>query len=192
MLIKGNKGTTGPSAFERRSTPPGEQGSRRRGKISDYGAQLREKQKLRRIYGVMERQFRGYYELASRKRGITGEILLQLLERRLDNVVYRLGFAVNRLAARQLVGHGHVQVNGRKVDIPSYQVRVGDKITIREKSRELGAVKLAVETLPRRGGTPPWLEADLEKRAGALTKIPNRDEIAAPVQEQLIVELYSK
>lgn len=147
LFLKGNKCMTDKCAFERRNTPPGMH-SDLRSKVSDYGKQLREKQKLRRIYGVLERQFRLYYQTASRKSGVTGEILLQLLEQRLDNVVFRMGFAVNRLASRQLVNHGHVRVNGRKVDIASFHVKVGDRVEISEKSKSSSAIKQAVETLP--------------------------------------------
>ncbi len=192
LFLKGNKCMTDKCAFERRNYAPGENKEGMRSKVSDYGKQLREKQKLRRMYGLLERQFRGYYEAASRKRGVTGEILLQMLERRLDNIVYRMGFAVNRLASRQLVTHGHLRVNGRKVDIPSYLVKVGDRVEIREKSRSLDAIKYALETLARRGGVPSWLEVNHEQLAGSLTKIPSREELALPIQEQLVVELYSK
>ncbi len=191
LFIKGNKCVTDKCAFERRNTPPG-QHSDARSKGSDYGKQLREKQKLRRMYGVLERQFRGYYQTASRKSGVTGEILLQLLERRLDNVVYRMGFAVNRLASRQMVAHGHVIVNGRKVDIASFEVKVGDKIEIREKSKGLETIKQAIETVARRGGVPTWLTVNHEAFSGVFAKVPSKEEMALPIQEQLIVELYSK
>lgn len=191
LFLKGNKCTTDKCAFERRSYAPG-QHKDTRSKLSDYGKQLREKQKLRRMYGLLENQFRGYYELANHKEGVTGEIMLQLLERRLDNVVYRMGYGINRLASRQLVNHGHVLVNGRKVDIPSYQIRVGDRVEIKEKSKSLKPVVQAGETLQRRGGIPAWMEVDQEKRIGTFNKVPTREEISLPVQEQLIVELYSK
>jgi small subunit ribosomal protein S4 len=191
LFIKGNKCVTDKCAFERRNTPPG-QHSDARSKGSDYGKQLREKQKLRRMYGVLERQFRGYYQTASRKSGVTGEILLQLLERRLDNVVYRMGFAVNRLASRQMVAHGHVIVNGRKVDIASFEVKVGDKIEIREKSKGLETIKQAIETVARRGGVPTWLTVNHEAFSGVFAKVPSKEEMALPILELLIVELYSK
>lgn len=191
LFLKGNKCTTDKCAFERRSYAPG-QHKDTRSKLSDYGKQLREKQKLRRMYGLLEKQFRHYYEVASRKEGVTGEIMLQLLERRLDNIVYRMGYGLNRLASRQLVNHGHVMVNGHKVDIPSYQVRVGDRVEIKEKSRNLKPVILAAETIQRRGGIPAWMEVDQEKRVGTFNKIPSKEEIAVPVEDQLIVELYSK
>lgn len=192
LFLKGNKCMTDKCPVERRNYPPGQHTDSGRSKISDYGKQLREKQKLRHIYGVLERQFRNYYETASRKRGVTGELLLQMLERRLDNVVFRMGFAVNRLASRQLVSHGHVLVNGRKVDIPSFEVRVGDRIEIREKSKSLAPIQQSLETLPRRGGVPAWLEVNSEARSGVFAKVPSKEEIALPIQEQLVVELYSK
>jgi len=192
LFLKGNKCMTDKCPVERRNYPPGQHTEGNRGKGSDYGKQLREKQKLRHIYGVLERQFRNYYEAASRKRGVTGEMLLQMLEQRLDNVVFRMGFAINRLASRQLVAHGHLLVNGRKVDIPSFQVKVGDRIEIREKSKNLASVKQAIETLPRRGGVSSWLEVNQETLSGVFAKIPTKEEIALPIQEQMIVELYSK
>lgn len=191
LFLKGNKCNTDKCAFDRRSYAPG-QHKDTRSKLSDYGKQLREKQKLRRTYGLLERQFRNYYETASRKKGVTGEIMMQLLEQRLDNVVFRMGYAINRLASRQMVNHGHILVNGKKVDIPSYQVRVGDRIEVKEKSRELKTVTEAVETCVRRGGIPAWLTVDQEKFVGTFTKVPEREEIGSPIQEQLIVELYSK
>ncbi len=191
LFLKGNKCTTDKCAIERRNYAPG-QHKDTRSKLSDYAKQLREKQKLRRMYGLLESQFRRYYEIANRKEGVTGEIMLQLLERRLDNVVYRMGYGINRLVSRQLVNHGHVLVNGRKVNISSYLVRVGDRVEIKEKSRKLKPVVLALDSLQRRGGVPAWMEVDAEKCMGTFTKIPNREELALPVQEQLIVELYSK
>jgi len=192
LFLKGNKCMTDKCPVERRNYPPGQHTEGNRGKGSDYGKQLREKQKLRHIYGVLERQFRNYYEAASRKRGVTGEMLLQMLEQRLDNVVFRMGFAINRLASRQLVAHGHLLVNGRKVDIPSFQVKVGDRIEIREKSKNLASVKQAIETLPRRGAVSSWLEVNQETLSGVFAKIPTKEEIALPIQEQMIVERYSK
>jgi small subunit ribosomal protein S4 len=192
LFLKGNKCMTDKCPIERRNYPPGQHTEGQRGKGSDYGKQLREKQKLRRMYGVLEKQFRNYYEAASRKRGVTGEMLLQMLERRLDNVIFRMGFAINRLASRQLVTHGHVRVNGRKVDIPSFEVKVGDRIEIREKSKALVPIQQAIETLPRRGGVPAWLEVNHEQRSGVFAKVPSKEEIGLPIQEQMIVELYSK
>ncbi|MCX7767261.1 MAG: 30S ribosomal protein S4, partial [Candidatus Sumerlaeia bacterium] len=162
-----------------------------RKKLSTYGLQLREKQKVKRIYGVQERQFRRYFSIATRFRGASGTVLLQLLERRLDNIVYRLGFATSRRAARQLVAHGHIQVNGRRVDIPSYLVRPGQEITISSKKLQNLYVQRALK-LAETQGRSPWLEFDADKVAGKLVRIPERHEIPLDVQEQLIVELYSK
>ncbi len=175
--------------FDRRPYPPGEHG---RGRIreSQYQIQLREKQKLRFTYGVLERQFRRYYEKAARQRGITGENLLRLLEARLDNVVYRAGLVRTRPQARQLVNHGHFQVNGKKVDIPSYQVRAGDVITMRERSRELFPVQQAVDTIDR--PMPEWLDVNAGDRKVTVTSLPSRQQIDTQIQEQLVVELYSK
>jgi len=170
--------------------PPGEHGQRRQ-KVSEYGLQLREKQKARRIYGVMERQFRRYFKEADRRKGVTGENLLQLLESRLDNVVYRLGFGRSRMEARQLVNHGHFAVNGRKVDIPSYLTRSGDVIAVREGSRKKPLFKQIAEAR-RDQGTVDWLEVDFEKMEGRVIRVPQRDEIEVPLSEHLIVELYSR
>ena len=175
--------------FDRRPYPPGEHG---RGRIreSQYQIQLREKQKLRFIYGILEKQFRRYYKNAAAQSGITGENLLRILESRLDNVVYRSGLARTRPQARQLVNHGHFQVNGRKVDIPSYQVRSGDVVTVKERSRDVLPIQHAVDTLDR---TPPeWLEVDAGARSVAVLDLPSRQQIDTEIQEQLIVELYSK
>ena len=183
----------GPTkALERKNYAPGmhgPKGSRR--KQSEYAVALGEKQKLRYQYGILERQFRRYFEIASSRRGITGEILLQLLETRLDNVVYRLGFANSRAAARQLVNHGHVTVNGKKVDIPSYNVRAGDKVAIRERTASRSLVSRFLE-LTQINPVPDWLEVDKESFSGVVNRIPSRDEIAPIVNEQLIVELYSR
>jgi small subunit ribosomal protein S4 len=176
--------------MERRPYPPGLHGHGRK-KVTEYGMQLREKQKAKRVYGVLERQFRNYFERAERQKGATGENLLRLLERRLDNVVFRLGLAGSRPEARQLVRHGHFAVNGRKVDIPSYQVRPGDEIAVREGSRDLPKFKALAEALAHR--TPPaWLEVDKENLRGRVLRLPQRDEIDVPVEEHLIVELYSR
>ena len=174
--------------LDRRNYPPGEHG---RGRIrqSEYLVQLREKQKTRRYYGVLEKQFRRYYQKASRQPGITGENLLRLLELRLDNVVYRLGFAATRRQARQLVNHGHFQVNGKRVDIPSYQVRADDVITVKPSSNAEGVIRSATELV---AVVAPWLQADHDALNGKVLKAPDRDDIDTPVQEQLIVELYSK
>jgi small subunit ribosomal protein S4 len=175
--------------FDRRPYPPGEHG---RGRIreSQYQIQLREKQKLRHIYGLLERQFRNYYKAANRRSGITGDNLLQMLESRLDNVVYRAGFARTRPQARQLVNHGHLLVNGKKVDIPSYQVRQSDVITVREKSKDSFVVMQAIDTLDRT--SPEWLEVDSGDRKVVVTTLPSRAQIDTQIQEQLVIELYSK
>jgi small subunit ribosomal protein S4 len=190
LYLKGTRCETEKCAFERRGYAPGQHGQKRR-KDTEYGLQLREKQKVKRIYGVLERQFRRYFSIAAAKKGITGETLLQLLEQRLDNTVYRLGFAESRRQARQVVRHGMVQVNGKKVDIPSYTLKAGDKIAIVEKFKENVILKKSLESLQKRG-VPEWLEVDTTALAGTFKKVPNKNEIALPVQEQLIVELYSK
>ena len=175
--------------FDRRPYPPGDHG---RGRIreSQYLVQLREKQKLRHIYGVLEKQFRRYYKEANRRNEITGTALLQILESRLDNVVYRAGLARTRPQARQLVNHGHFLVNGKKVDIPSYQVRQGDVVTIKERSKDTFAVQHAIDTIDR--SAPEWIEVDIDKRAATVSLIPSREQIDTEIKEQLIVELYSK
>ncbi len=190
LFLKGSKCYAGKCILEKRSYPPGKR-ERRPGKLSDYGLQFREKQKVRRIYGVLEKQFRIYFRMAERKKGITGENLLQILERRLDNIVFRLGFALSRCQARQLVGHGHFQVNGRKVDIPSYLIRAGDIICLGEKSRKLDKFKEIIELTSKRE-VSLWLKLDRDNLAGTVAKIPSREEMAVPVQEQLIVELCSR
>jgi small subunit ribosomal protein S4 len=177
-------------AIERRSYAPGQHGQGRP-RISEYSAQLREKQKLRRIYGLQEQQFRGVFHRAERKVGITGEHLLKLLECRLDNVVYRLGFASSRKQARQLVGHGHILVNGRKTDVPSCTVKVGDVVEVRQRSRELVPIQAALEAVDGRG-IPTWLELDRAAFKGTVKALPTKEEIALPVNEQLVVELYSR
>jgi small subunit ribosomal protein S4 len=191
LFLKGDRCYTDKCGFERRSYAPGQHGQRRGGKISDYGVQLREKQKVKRIYGVLEKQFRTYYSKADRQKGITGTNLLVLLERRLDNIVYRMGFASSRDQARQLVRHSHFTVNDRKVNIPSYSVRIGDVIEVREKSRAIASVLEAMETVVRRE-IPPWVEVDAGKFRGIVKAFPNREELTMPINEQLIVELYSK
>ncbi len=190
LFLKGDRCYSDKCAFERRSYAPGQHGQGRI-KVSDYGIRLREKQRVRRIYGVKESQFRRYFEEADRQKGVTGTNLLRLLEKRLDNVVYRLGFADSRNQARQLVKHGHFLVNGRKVDIPSFQVRVGDVITLKEKSKDIPPVVQALEAVARRG-VPEWLELDAEGRKGVVKAEPERSHITLPIQEQLIVEFYSK
>lgn len=190
LYLKGDRCYTSKCAIERRNYPPGQHGQVRR-KLSEYGLQLREKQKARRYYGVLERQFRNYYHMAARQPGITGENLLRILERRLDNVVYRLGLATSRAEARQLVRHGHFQVNGRKTDIPSYLVKVGDEITVREKSKESPRIKELIERAAEKT-PPPWLEYDADQVKGRVVGFPTRDQIDVPVEEKMIVELYSK
>lgn len=179
--------------FDRRPYPPGEHGRRRgrRSNDSDYLHQLREKQKMRQIYGVLERQFRRYYQEAARLKGITGDNLLQILECRLDNVVYRSGLARTRPQARQLVNHGHFQVNGKKVDIPSYRVRAGDMVTVKPKSREIIVIRHAADTAGDRR-VPEWLEVSLDERRIQVNDVPSRAQIDTAVREQLVVELYSR
>ncbi|HEY7448153.1 MAG TPA: 30S ribosomal protein S4 [Vicinamibacterales bacterium] len=191
LFLKGERCYTEKCAIEKRNFPPGQHGKTRKAKLAGYGVQLREKQKVKRIYGVLEDQFRRYFETAERQRGITGETLLQLLERRLDNVAYRMGLATSRPQARQLVRHGHLQVNGRKVDIPSYSIRVGDVISVRASSQKDVSVQHALEEVKGRG-VPEWLSFDAEKMSGRIVSLPTREQINLPVQEQLIVELYSK
>ena len=191
LFLKGDRCYTDKCAFERRSYAPGQHGQRRGSKISDYGVQLREKQKVKRIYGVLEKQFRKYYEKAEKQKGITGTNLLILLERRLDNIVYRMGFASSRNQGRQLVRHSHCAVNGRKVNIPSYQVKIGDVIEVKDKSRKIPTVLEAIETVVRRE-MPSWLEVDGANFRGTVKEFPNREELTMPINEQLIVELYSK
>jgi small subunit ribosomal protein S4 len=191
LFLKASRCFSDRCAIERRGYAPGEHGKSRRTKETNYGLQLREKQKARRIYGLLERQFRHYFSKAAVTKGVTGEALLQMLERRLDNVVYRLGLAGNRASARQLVRHGHVRVNGRKVDIPSYLLRVGEEVAIREKSRKLAMIQNALDA--RKGQSPPeWLELNADAFAGRVLSIPTRESIPVPINEQLIVELYSK
>lgn len=190
LFLKGDRCFKDKCAIERRNYAPGQHG-RRRAKVLGYGLQLREKQKVKRIYGLLERQFRLYFQEAERRPGITGENLLRRLEQRLDNVVYSLGFASSRAQARQLVRHGHIEINGRKLNIPSYQVRKGDVVQVREKSRKNEQIRQAVETASGRG-IPAWLELDPENFRGTVVDLPKREDIRLPVQEQLIVELYSK
>ncbi|PWK05700.1 30S ribosomal protein S4 [Tumebacillus permanentifrigoris] len=192
LYLKGERCYTDKCAIDRRAYAPGQHGqASARKKVSEYGTQLREKQKARRVYGVLEKQFRGYYEDAARRKGITGETLLQILESRLDNVVYRLGFAASRPEARQLVKHGHFNVNGRRVDIPSFLTNVGDVVAFTEKSLESPRVKELVEVAESKA-TVTWLERDLNTKSGRIARVPARDEIDVPVVEQMIVELYSR
>ncbi|MEZ5358977.1 MAG: 30S ribosomal protein S4 [Candidatus Zixiibacteriota bacterium] len=190
LFLKGSRCMTEKCAFEKRAYAPGQHGHNTRRKVSDFGLQLREKQKVRRIYGVLERQFRNYFEKADRKKGITGENLLQLLECRLDNIVYRLGFAPSRKAARQLVRHRHFQVNGRIVDVPSYNVRPNDVIKVKDQSKGLDIVHMALKE--SRGEEIAWLRLNKASLEGELLEVPKREDIMVPAQEQLIVELYSK
>ena len=192
LFLKGERCYKEKCAIERRNVPPGQHGAgRRRRKVRAYGMQLREKQKLRRIYGVLEGQFRRTFAEASRRKGVTGETLLRLLELRLDNVVCALGFATSRAQARQFVRHGHITVNGRRVDIPSYRVRQGSEVAVQEKSRANKLVTEALEFAQGRG-IPAWLELDPAAMRGKVLELPTREEIRIPIQEQLIVELYSR
>ena len=194
LFLKGERCYKPSCPIEKRGTqPPGQHGRNvRRAKLIGYGEQLREKQKVKRIYGMLERQFRLYFERAVRMKGVTGENLLTLLERRLDNVVYRLGYATSRPQARQLVSHGHIQVNGRKVDIPSFQVKVGDEVTVTEGSRSNIHIQSAFQTASGRG-RPGWLEiASVDDMLGRVVALPRREDIGQNINEQLIVELYSK
>jgi small subunit ribosomal protein S4 len=190
LYLKGDRCYSDKCSVVKHNYPPGQHGQARQ-KFSEYGQQLREKQKARRIYGVMERQFRRYFKEADRRKGVTGEILLQLLESRLDNVVYRLGLGRSRAEARQLVNHGHFEVNGRKVDIPSYLTRPGDLVAVREKSRNQPVFKHIAEARDQQG-TTDWLEVDFEKLEGKVLRVPQREEIDVPLAEHLIVELYSR
>jgi small subunit ribosomal protein S4 len=190
LFLKGERCFTDKCAIERRNYPPGQHGQGRH-KFSEYSIQLREKQKVKRIYGVFEAQFRRYFALAERSRGVTGETLLTTLERRLDNIVFRLSFANSRAEARQLVRHGHFKVNGRKVTIPSFLVNAGDKITVRERSQKVARIVEALE-LSQRRGVPDWLEIDREGFTGTVKMLPQRADLTMPINERLIVELYSK
>lgn len=190
LYLKGDRCYSDKCAVERRTYPPGQHGQGR-GKLSDYGLQLREKQKVKRMFGLAEKQFKLTYVRAARMRGVTGHNLLMLLETRLDNVVYRLGFANSRTQARHWVRHGHFLVNGKKVDIPSLRLKPGDTVSVREKSREVGEMKSAMEAVARRQ-IPAWLEADPAAFQGALKALPAREDLTMPMQEQLIVELYSR
>jgi len=191
LFLKGARCFSDKCAIERRGYAPGEHGKSRRVKETNYGQQLREKQKARQIYGLLERQFRHYFSKASEAKGVTGEVLLQMLERRLDNVLYRLNFTLSRSQGRQIVRHGHVTVNGRSVDIPSFLVKPGDVVAIREKSRKLAVVLTTLEA--RKGqSAPAWLDVDADKLSARVMSVPTRDSIPIPINEQLIVELYSK
>jgi small subunit ribosomal protein S4 len=191
LFLKGDRCYGDKCAFDRRGYAPGEHGQRRRGKLSDYGIQLREKQKVKRMYCLSEKQFHLIFEKADRQRGVTGTNLLVLLERRLDNVVYRLGFVNSRTQGRHLVRHRHFLVNGKKVNIPSYLIKVGDEITVGEKSQKVAVIGDALEAVVRRG-VPQWLEMEKDKMKGIVKSLPVREDLTMPMQEQLIVELYSK
>jgi small subunit ribosomal protein S4 len=191
LYLKGDRCYSDKCAFDRRSYPPGQHGERRGRKISDYGIQLREKQKIKRMYGLSEKQFHLFFTRADRQRGITGTNLLVLLERRLDNVVFRLGFANSRAQARQLVRHNHFAVNGRKVNIPSFLVKTGDAVEVKEKSRKVQTISDSLDAVVRRG-VPQWLDLEKENFKGLVKAYPVREDLTMPMQEQLVVELYSK
>ncbi len=191
LFLKGDRCFKEKCAIERRSYPPGQHGQRRGRRSLGYGPQLREKQKVKRIYGILEKQFRNYFKNAERLRGVTGDNLLIALERRLDNVVYSLGFASSRAQARQLVRHGHITIDGKKTTIPSYQVRVGQEIGVKQASRKNEFIRASVETARGRG-IPNWLELDADNFVGRAAALPTRDDIKLPIEEQLIVELYSR
>jgi small subunit ribosomal protein S4 len=191
IFLKGDRCYSDKCAFERRGYAPGDHGQMRRKQHSDYGVQLREKQKLKRMYGLLEKQFRGSFERADKQKGITGANLLLSLERRLDNMIFRMGFAGSRSEARQLVTHRHFQVNGKTVNIPSYLLKVGDEITVKDRGRKVTRIQEAMETVARRG-VPQWLELNKEGFKAVVKTLPTREELTMPVQEQLIVELYSK
>lgn len=191
LYLKGDRCFSDKCAFDRRGYPPGEHGQRRGRKISDYGIQLREKQKIKRMYGLSEKQFRLFFARADRQKGVTGTNLLVSLERRLDNVVYRLGFVNSRSQGRHFVRHGHFTVNGNKVDIPSFQVGVNDVVEVREKSRKMQSISDSLDAVVRRG-VPQWLDLEKENMKGVVKSFPVREDLTMPIQEQLVVELYSK
>ncbi len=191
LFLKGTKCTSDRCPVEKRNFPPGQHGEDRKAKIVGYGLQLHEKQKAKRMYFTLEGQFREYYEKASRSQGVTGELLIQQLERRLDNVAFRLGFAISRRQARQVVRHGHVQVNGKKVNIPSYQVNVGDEIAIRDHAKKHVIIEQGTQYAAA-NPVPAWLESNFENMSGRILALPGRKDVNLPINEQLIVELYSK
>jgi small subunit ribosomal protein S4 len=191
LFLKGQRCLTDKCEIEKRNFAPGQHGKARRPKLIGYGLQLREKQKVRRLYGILENQFRNYFEKAVQTKGMTGENLLLMLERRLDNVVYRLGLATSRAAARQLVRHGHIEVSGRKVNIPSFEVVPGHEIAVREKSRNIPALQHSLDLAGGRS-IPPWLELNRETLKGRIISMPKREDVNFPIQEQMVVELYSK
>lgn len=191
LFLKGERCYTDKCGYERRAYPPGQHGQARRRRRSDYGEQLREKQKVKRMYGVAEKQFRGYYFKASRMKGVTGDNLIQLLERRLDNVVYRMGFVSDHAEGRQLVRHGHFTVNGKKVNIPSYLVKEGDVIAVRERSQKVTRIIEALGVVERRG-VPAWIDLEADAFKATVKALPARDDVTMPIREHLIIELYSK
>lgn len=191
LFLKGQRCLTDKCEIEKRNFQPGQHGKARRPKLIGYGLQLREKQKVRRIYGILEVQFRDYFEKAAKGKGVTGENLLMMLERRLDNAVYRLGFATSRAEARQLVRHGHIEVAGRKINIPSFSVAPGQEIAVREKSRKQASILRALDLTGGRS-VPPWLELNREALRGRVISLPKREDVNFPIQEQMVVELYSK
>ncbi len=192
LFLKGDRCFKNTCAIEKRNWPPGQHGRDHRPKTVGYGVQLREKQKVKRIYRVLEKQFANYFSKAEKKKGITGETLLLSLERRLDNVVTRLGFTASRDQGRQLVTHGHVLVNGKKVDIASYQIKAGDVVTLKDKTKKVQQILDSVATIGGRGGVPAWLELDADSLKGTVLSLPKREDVQMPIDEQLIVELYSK
>jgi small subunit ribosomal protein S4 len=191
LFLKGDRCYSGKCAFDRRSYPPGQHGERRGRKMSDYGIQLREKQKIKRMYGLSEKQFHLFFERAERHKGITGTNLLVALECRLDNIVFRLGFASSRTQARQMVQHSHFLVNGRKVNIPSYRVKIGDAVEVRERSQKIQLIQNSLDAVVRRG-VPQWLDLAKDNLKGVVKSLPVREDLTMPMQEQLVVELYSK
>jgi small subunit ribosomal protein S4 len=191
LFLKGDRCYSEKCAFERRGYAPGDHGQAHKKQASDYGVQLREKQKLKRLYGLLEKQFRGYFEKADQQKGITGTNLLVRLERRMDNMIFRMGFATSRVEARQLITHNHFLVNGKSVNIPSYLLKAGDEVGVKENSRKITRIVEAVETVARRG-VPSWLELDKENFKASIKMLPAREDLTMPVQEQLVVELYSK
>lgn len=191
LFLKGSRCFTEKCGIEHRKYAPGQHGQSRKNKVSDYGIQLREKQKVRRMYGIMERQFRLYFEKASKMKGVTGELLIQLLERRLDNVVYRMGFAINRRQARGIISHGHIRVNSKKVDIPSYLLKAGDMIEVKESTKSNPIIIENIE-ISQHKGFPEWIELDSQGMKAKFIRIPTKEEIRMPIEEKLIVELYSK
>jgi small subunit ribosomal protein S4 len=191
LFLKGDRCYSDKCAFDRRGYPPGQHGQRRGRKISDYGIQLREKQKVKRMYGLSEKQFHLFFERADNQKGITGTNLLVFLERRLDNVVYRMGFVNSRAQGRHFVRHSHFLINGKKVNIPSYLIKIGDVVEVREKSRKIQTLENALDAVVRRG-IPQWLDLEKETMKGMVKEFPSREDLTTPIQEQLIVELYSK